>query len=139
MIKWKVITKKQSDLSSLIKTISITITSEDTNKEEYRNELSSIKSKSSFTPKKEGVFRICVHFNGKNQPVNDPLYINLRFGSDNMDEPDIQKALKEKDISEIQKKMKTVVDLGKPIIDRQKQEIYHENENAEQTLQSTKW
>lgn len=139
MLKWKVFTKKKSDATLYASQITININSEDTNEELFKHILNSVKSKTSFSPYKEGSYRVCVLFKGRNPPSDDALYINLRFGSDNMDEPDINKALKEKDINEIYRKMNQVVELGKPIIDSQKQEIEKENVNAEQTLKSTKW
>lgn len=139
MMKWKVFTKKKTDATLLANQITITFNSEETNEELFRHLMTSVKSKTSFSPHKEGSYRVCVLFKGRNLPSDDALYINLRFGSDNMDEPDINKALKEKDIVEIYQKMNQVVELGKPIIESQKQEIEKENVNAEQTLKSTQW
>ena len=65
--------------------------------------------------------------------------MNLRFGSDNMDEPDINNALQSKDVSNLEGKAKKVLELAKPIIERQKSDLDLENANAETTIKNTKW
>lgn len=63
----------------------------------------------------------------------------MRFGSDNMDEPDINNALQSKDVVNLEVKAKQVLDLAKPIIERQKSDLDLENSNAETTIKNTKW
>ena len=139
MIKWKIYTQSKADLSSVIPQITIYATSEDSKEQVFTSVPKSAKSKVAFTPGKEGVYRICVIYKTRYSAINEPIYMNMRFGSDNMDEPDINNALQSKDVSNLEGKAKKVLELAKPIIERQKSDLDLENANAETTIKNTKW
>ena len=138
MIKWKIYTQSKADVSSVVPQIVIYATSEET-KEQVFTVPTSAKNKVPFTPGKEGVYRICVIYRTRYSAINEPIYMNMRFGSDNMDEPDINNALQSKDVSNLEGKAKKVLELAKPIIERQKSDLDLENANAETTIKNTKW
>ena len=139
MIKWKIYTQSKADLSSIVSQMVIYATSEETKEQVFTAVPSSAKNKVAFTPGKEGVYRICVIYRTRYSPINEPIYMNMRFGSDNMDEPDINNALQSKDVTNLEGKAKKVLELAKPIIERQKSDLDLENANAETTIKNTKW
>lgn len=138
MIRWKIFKDKSKDVDEYIKYIEFTITNEDTNKVELTFKPPVRKGKTTFSPKKEGAYRICALYSGKVKK-GDRLYMNIKFGSDNMDEPKLADAVKSTDINKMEVKADDLLELAKPIIDRQKKEAERENLSSKKTLYNTRW
>ena len=139
MIKWKIHTTSKPDVYKMLSDVIIYAINEDTKEQVLTHTPTLPKSKVAFTPGKEGIFRFCVIYRTRYSAISEPIYMNMRFGSDNMDEPDINNALQSKDVVNLEAKAKQVLDLAKPIIERQKSDLDLENSNAETTIKNTKW
>ena len=65
--------------------------------------------------------------------------MNLKFGSDNMDEPKLVDAVKSTDITKMEIKADDLISLAKPIIQRQKRDADRETFYNKRTLHMTRW
>ena len=139
MIKWKIFTKSKEDVTPALPNMVIFVTSEETKEEVLMTVPNSPKSKTTFTPPKGGFYRFCVIYRTRYSDVKDTLYMNMRFGSDNMDHPDIGKAIQSQDVVKLESKANDIIQTAKPIIDRYKTSLEQENENANVTIQTTRW
>ena len=139
MIKWKIYTPSKLDVSPILMDRVIFAASEDDKEEVFQTVPNVAKGKGSFTAKKEGLYRICVIYRTHKSPLKETIYMNMRFGSDNMDEPKLNEALQSKDVSNLEGKANQVLELAKPIIERQKSDLEMENFNASETIKTTKW
>ena len=140
MIKWKMYTNSTINITStILPSVSIYVTKPSSTDRLFSHVPRTMKGKVPFTAAKGGMYKICIIYWTRYSPLTDPLYVSLRFASDNMDEPDIINAIQSKDISNFQKKTQEVLIHAGPIIDRKKKEIEQEKHNAEVTISTTKW
>ena len=136
MIKYKIYNKSKGDISGQLPNFSIYIMSEEKNVQVFSKTPKEPKGKFSFTAEKNGgTYRICTVYRGN----PGELYMNIRFGSDNMDEPNMNKAVKDKDINVLESKAKEILDLSEPIISEQKRNLEREDKNSKEAIQTTKW
>ena len=140
MIKWKMYSNSTINITStILPSISIYVTKTSSTDRLMSHVPRTMKGKIPFTAPEAGMYKICILHWTRYSPLTDPLYVSLRFASDNMDEPSILNAIQSKDISNFQAKTQEVLILAGPIIDRKKKELEQEKQSAETTIYTTKW
>ena len=139
MIKYKIFTPSRLDLSQIYPTTYIYVINEETKKEEFRNALTSVKNKFTFTAIKTGLYTICAYRTKSNVFVNEQIYMNLKFASDNMDEISLSKVLKKEDLNTIEGKSKQIIDIIKKMVKNQERQTKLERRAAKSMYKSTKF
>ena len=138
MIKWKIFTASKSDISQQISNFIIFILNSDTKEQVFSVTPTSYKEKAQFNPPRDGLYRVCAILRA-NYKEKEPIYINFKFGNDFNAEPELDKAIQSKDVDNLEVKSRNVIELAKPIIEKQKSELELERGNAESTIKSTRW
>ena len=140
MIKYKIFTPSRLDLSRIYPTTYIYVINEETKKEEFRNALVSVKNKFTFTAIKAGLYTVCAYrTKNSNAIVNEQIYMNLKFASDNMDEISLNKALKKEDLNTIEGKSRQINDIVKKMMKNQERQTKLERRAAKSMYKSTKF
>ena len=140
MIKYKIFTPSRLDLSRIYPSTYIYVINEETKKEEFRNALVSVKNKFTFTAIKAGLYTVCAYrTKNSNDLVNEQIYMNLKFASDNMDEISLNKALKKEDLNTIEGKSRQINDIVKKMMKNQERQTKLERRAAKSMYKSTKF
>lgn len=140
MIKYKIFTPSRLDLSRIYPSTYIYVINEETKKEEFRNALTSVKNKFTFTAIKAGLYTVCAYrTKNLNALVNEQIYMNLKFASDNMDEISLNKALKKEDLNTIEGKSRQINDIVKKMMKNQERQTKLERRAAKSMYKSTKF
>ena len=139
MVKWKISVDKehQDKLNNYLNHITISIKDEESVKKQ--TELKSDKGKISYTHTEQGYkgFKICVTYHGGwHMPF--PIYVGIKFASDNMDEPDISSAIKTEHVEDLHYKAKHVVTAGKELIDNHKADSQEEDVIASDLMRNSR-
>lgn len=132
MIKWKVSGLdhlEQTKINNVLQNIHINFQSEASGQTIKKEVVKESKGKISFHSQEDGQYRICIHFTGGWGDKTVPT-MSLQITSDNMDEPDIKKALKLEDLDKVSEKAKKIINDGKIIINIQSNELMAEEQSA---------
>ncbi len=125
-------------ITQFLSWIQLSIISESTGQILKRDVLKAAKGKTSFHATEEGFYKICVTYHGGWTFPYQTL-LSLKIHSDNMDEPDISKAIKFKDLDPVHKKASEIVHTGSGILERQKNETAMEDSMAGEQIHSSKY
>ena len=139
MIKYKIFTNSRLDLSNIYPNTFIYVVNEETKKEEFRNVLTSVKNKFTFTASKMGMYSFCAIRMKNANKVSEQVYMNLKFASDNMDGMSLAKALSKEDLNTIEGKAKKISEIVKKITNNQDRQIKLEKRSSKSILRSTKY
>ncbi len=131
----------QEEISRMIpekitKNIFIMIRDEESNEVLKTFLLESNKGKNSFQSNKNGFHKICVKYTGFRLP-GDEIYFSMKFYSNNMDDPNIYDAIRNKDIEQILHQVNMVVEKSKEITNKQNLEIKDEDHYANLQMEIT--
>ncbi|MCQ2819548.1 MAG: emp24/gp25L/p24 family protein [archaeon] len=138
MLKWKIYEEKRKECPEYLSKIKMTITEEETGKKVFEMVPKERKSKTVFSPNKQGHYRICAIYRGRLER-GDRLLMNIKLGSNNMDEPKLNNAVKSDDISKMSVKINNILDLAEPVVRRQTHEAELETRTSLRTLHLTRW
>ena len=139
MIKYKIFTHSRLDLSKIYPNTFIYVINEETKKEEFRNVLTSVKNKFTFTASKMGLYTFCAIRMKNANKVNEIIYMNLKFASDNMDGMSLDKALSKEDLTTIEGKAKKISEIVKKISKNQERVLKLEKRSSKSILRSTEY
>jgi hypothetical protein len=140
MAKWKFYGVDDSDEEVAKKFYShmqILIMTLDGSKIFKREFLPTSTGKISFHSEDEGFYKICVNYHGS-WTVPFHAFMSLKINSDNMDEPDLKSAVKDKDLDPIHEKFVALLDAGNNLIQKQTNETFYEDEAASTHIHTTK-
>jgi len=139
MIKYKIFTPSRLDLSLIYPITYIYVINEETKKEEFRKVLTSVKNKFTFTALKTGLYTFCAYRTKTSSNVNEQIYMNLKFASDNMDGMSLSKALSKDDLNTIEGKARQINDMVKKMVRNQERQTKLERRAAKSMVRSTKF
>ena len=105
LIKWKIFTKSNSDMSKILNNVIIYITSEETKQQVFSYIPTSPKAKTIFYSSQMGNYRICVIYRTRNSAVDETLLMNIRFIGINHIDPNTQQAIQSEDVANIKKEL----------------------------------
>lgn len=88
------------------------------------------KGKFSFLSKSDAYYKICIEKTNIYWADHDPIYVKLKFMSDNMDEPNISTAIKSKDLEILKEKFSKAIKKGEKLIKMQENELNFEDQTA---------
>lgn len=94
--------------------------------------------KISFTAKVEGQYKICVFLFPSSWEPKDRVTMNLIIMSDNMDEPDLNKALKKEEVDELHDKVEEILRKGKTYLDHQEYLMAAEDHDSKSIIKMQK-
>jgi len=97
--------------------------------------LPNLNGKLSMTAPNDGQYRICIYNNNNS---GEKVLTNLTILSDNMDEPNLQDALKKDDLMESHQKLSSIVSKGEKYVRRQEKILKYTNEDYEQIIRVEK-
>lgn len=142
LLKWRVLffnTVKEEEKQNILKNIILYVYEEDSSKLIFQHSPDKEKSKTTFAPKKEGGYIICVAY--KETFKNAPNYVqmNLKIHTEMEIDPNFDTAIKTEDVNKLNAEMISLSNKLKPIIQRQTDELEAEKFSAEETIKSTKW
>jgi hypothetical protein len=95
-----------------------------------------LKGKFSFVSKTNAYYKICVEKTNVYWSDRDPIFVNLKFMSDNMDEPNISSAIKKQDLDPLHEKLSKAIKKGERLIKDQENELDQEDRVANQQMNS---
>lgn len=139
MIKYKIFTPSRLDLSLVYPSTYIYVINDETKKEEFRKVLVSVKNKFTFTALKTGLYTFCAYRTKGTSYVNEKIYMNLKFASDNMDGMSLSKALSKDDLNTIDGKAKQINEMVKKMVRNQDRQTKLERRTAKSMVRSTKF
>ncbi len=128
----------QEKISRFLSWISIQIISEKSGDILKREYLKEAKGKISFHATEGGHYKICVGYHGGWTFPYQTMVV-LKINSDNMDEPDLSKAIKVNDTEAIHEKARTILNMGQQIVYRQVNETEFEDTTAVRHIAITKY
>ena len=140
VIKHKIYSEKSRNIVDVLPYASLNIREAKSKKLVYGDRLKKVKDKTTKMVDKTGYYRICV-FLDKNIPRqyhNDNIYVNLKISSENTEDVPLFEAIKTNDVSEVKQKADHIVELTKPIIAFQNEQLETENYSSTETLKNTK-
>ena len=140
--KWRVFTETDlppSDLTDLVSNIMIYIYDEAFSNIVFQQAFNSEKSKSSFKPKENGRYKLCVSLKSTYKKLKTNVQVNIKIRTDNVDGSELTYALTSKDVDKVTNELKKAVTTMKPIVNRQVNELDGENYSARETIKSAKW
>lgn len=132
MIKWKVSGVVESDpkkLGNFLNQIQIYIKKENSSEVLKREYLKAETGKFSFNADTDDTYRICVSYHG-GWKIPYQAIIGLKISSENMDQPDLSKAIKLEDLDFVHKKTTEIIEGAKQYIEVQKSELNREDYTA---------
>lgn len=94
------------------------------------------KGKNSFQSKKTAFYVICVRYTGQRLP-NDNIFLSMKIQSNNMDEPQLNSAIKTSDIDPLASQVNLIVEKGKEITSKQVTELDDEDHYARLQMEIT--
>ena len=86
----------------------------------------------------EGFYRVCVELTGFTWEVRQNLFFGLKILSENMDEPQLDKALKTNDTVSLQLVLGKVIETGRYFVDSQMKDLALEDKVATDIMEYTK-
>ncbi len=141
ILKWKIFTEYRENVSSILPTINIQVTSMETKEKIYETKLITNKNKATFTVSSEGQYKICVtrkKYSG-NQGPKGQVYGNLKINSNNMDDINLEDAISYQDLGHMYNKTDDIKYLSEQIINSQNSQMDMENESSKDTIYYTIW
>ena len=141
VIKHKIYTEKTKNVVNILPYTSLNIRDAKSNKLIYGDRLTKVKDKTTKTVVSTGYYKICI-FLDKNTPPyykNDDIYVKLKITSENTEDVHVSQAVKMDDVSEVKQKADKIVELTKPVIAFQREQLENENLSAIETLKNTKF
>lgn len=142
MIKYSVkgLVGSDEENQEILGKISIKTTLEEAQQISYIDKiLASAEGKFSMTADKDGQFRVCVYvfeFNKNKKPKN--LQMHIQIISDNMDDPNLSKAVNKEEISNLDSKLSEVVTRSDKYNSKLEKLIKLEDKDAENIIKSQK-
>lgn len=89
--------------------------------------------------KLDGYYLVCVSFVGSAYWSKFPnISVKVHIVSDNMDEPNLKDALKQKDANEFHSKLRNIINIGSNIVSGQKSEMKQEDLYALYAMDNTR-
>lgn len=141
IIKWKIFTYSRLNVKPILPFFTIYALNEESKEEIFNYKINLPKSKTTFTVKKAGQYRICAKrtkYNGKDAP-HEIVYMNMKLLSENMDEIDFSDVVSNEDLNLFDQKSKKIKELTKPILTDQTTQLEEENNSSVETIENTKW
>ena len=141
VIKHKIYSEKTKNVVDILPYASLNIRDAKSDKLIYGDRLTKVKDKTTKTVVKTGYYKICI-FLDKNIPrhyQNDNIYVSLKITSANTEDMNFSEAVKVDDVSEVKQKVDNIVELTKPIIAFQKEQLDNENLSSIETLKNTRF
>ena len=141
VIKHKIYSEKTKNVVDILPYASLNIRDAKSDKLIYGDRLTKVKDKTTKTVMQTGYYKICI-FLDKNIPrnyQNDNIYVSLKITSANTEDMNVSEAVKIDDVSEVKQKADKIVELTKPIIAFQKEQLENENLSSIETLKNTKF
>ena len=141
ILKWKIFTQSRENVTSILPTINIQVTSIETKEKIYETKLITNKNKATFTVQSEGQYKICIirkKYSG-NQAPKDQVYANLKINSNNMDDINLDDAVSYQDLGHMYNKTDDIKFLSEQIINSQNSQMEIENESSKDTIYYTTW
>ena len=141
ILKWKIFTQSRENVTSILPTINIQVTSIETKEKIYETKLITNKNKATFTVQSEGLYKICLirkKYSG-NQAPKDQVYANLKINSNNMDDINLEDAVSYQDLGHMYNKTDDIKFLSEQIINSQNSQMEIENESSKDTIYYTTW
>lgn len=139
LIKWKIFTKTNKDISKILNNVIIYITSEETKQQVFSYVPTSPKAKTIFYSSQMGNYRVCVIYRTSRSAVEETLFMNIRFIGTNHIDPNIQQAIQNEDVAIIKKRVNDIKEIGVVYIEKQKNDLEMENVKANITIKNTRW
>jgi hypothetical protein len=129
LIKWKIIYENGEKVADEdVKHIQITVSEDESGIVLHTHEVKTQQGKFSFHSGGHGYYGICMQMTGwKNQRK---MFMSVKLNSDNMEEPDLMKALKNADIDPVHAKAREILEDGKNIVMKQATVIQEEDTAA---------
>jgi hypothetical protein len=94
------------------------------------HKVTNYKNKFTLHIKEDSFYRICVETSGGSYEARGKVFFQLKLASENMDEPDISKAIKKEDVSNLQEDLRALVRKSSRIVRYQKGELNTEDSIA---------
>jgi hypothetical protein len=140
MIKWKISGVEESNegkINQFLSMIQISISRENTLEIVKREYLKSITGKLSFNSETDDTYKICVSYHG-GWTIPYPALVGIKISSDNMDHPDLKRAVKNSDLDSLDKMAGDIIDHAKEYKDQQKHEMDKEDKFAKDHITFSK-
>jgi hypothetical protein len=80
-------------------------------------------------------YKVCVERTNMYWSHHDPLYVKIKVMSDNMDEPNISKAISTEHVNELKQNVAKIIKRGERLIKIQESELHEEDEAAKKQIQ----
>ena len=96
--------------------------------------LKNITGKFSFVSKSDSYYKICIEKTNVYWADHDPIFVKLKFLSDNMDEPNISAAIKTQDLDVLKEKFSKAIKKGERLIKAQENELDQEDHVAQNQM-----
>ncbi len=93
------------------------------------------KGKFSFLSKHNSYYYVCVEKTNLYWGDRDPLFVKLKIMSDNMDEPDLKKAIKNEDLDPVKDKFSRLIKRGEKLVKYQENDLSIEDEFATRQME----
>ena len=141
ILKWKIFTHSKENVTSILPTISIIVSFENSGNVVYESKLISKKSKATFTVNDDGLYKICVKrrkYNGRDAP-KEQVYGNLKITSINTDDINLADAVSYEDLGIFYNKTESIKELTEGILNYQNNQMEMENASSQETIYYTKW
>jgi hypothetical protein len=141
ILKWKIFTQSRENVSSILPTINIQVTSTESKEKIYETKLITNKNKATFTVIIEGQYKICMNrkkYTGSQGP-KEQVYANLKINSNNMDDINLEDVVSYEDLGNMYNKTDDIKFLTEQIINSQNSQMDIENESSKDTIYYTIW
>jgi hypothetical protein len=96
------------------------------------------KDKFSFHSSGESYYKVCVEAVGGTYDARGKIFFKLKIASDNMDEPDISKAIKTEDVNYLHEQLRSLIKKGDKIIKHQEFELVSEDNIAKLQMKDSR-
>ena len=130
ILKWKIFTQSRENVSSILPTINIQVTSTESKEKIYETKLITNKNKATFTVVIEGQYKICMNrkkYTGSQGPKEQVYAINL------------EDVVSYEDLGNMYNKTDDIKFLTEQIINSQNSQMDIENESSKDTIYYTIW
>lgn len=98
-------------------------------------QVTGMKGKFSFIGKEDGYYRVCIEKTNIYWREPEPIFVKIKITSDNMDEPNILDALRNKDLNPLASKVERIKKKGGKLIKNQENEIHREDSSAHRQME----
>ena len=139
VVKYKLYTPSRKDLGKVIPTLTINLRNVKENKLIYSQHIFMVKDKVTYSIDEEGLYEVCIKTSqfSKVRDLKEDLFVNIKINPDYNDEdPMISNAINSGDVDSVSTKAKQIVQIAKPIIEGQENQLEKENEHSISTLEN---